>query len=330
MEVRRVACRHCGTVKREELDWLADNPLYTKRFAFFVGRRCRSSTIKDVAKETHLHWETVKELDKQYMREQLKRTGTPAPVAIGVDEISIRKRHEYRIVVSDLKRRRAIWFGGKDRSETSMDEFYTFLGEKRTRKIRFAAMDMWKPFRTSTERRAPNASIIYDKFHILTHLSSAMDDIRRSEYKRVTGSDRRFIKGQRYNLLRNPDSLTKTGKEALRLLFKANKRLHTAYLLREEFELLWECGTDEQARRFFLRWRQALKWKRLKPFEEFAGLIERHWDGIVNFCRSDHSIPLGFVEGLNNKIRVFQRRAYGLKDQEYLRLKVLTCSLKEI
>src|SRR3989338_6025451 len=190
---------------------------------------------------------------------------------------------------------------------------------------------------TCGSRSAPQPSgvlqtppFIYDKFHILTHLSSAMDDIRRSEYKRVTGSDRRFIKGQRYNLLRNPDSLTKTGKEALRLLFKANKRLHTAYLLREEFELLWECGTDEQARRFFLRWRQALKWKRLKPVEEFAGLIERHWDGIVNFCRSDHSIPLGFVEGLNNKIRVFQRRAYGLKDQEYLRLKVLTCSLKEI
>jgi len=330
LEVRRVSCRRCGTVKREQLAWLADNPLYTKRFAFFVGRRCRSSTIKDVAKETHLHWGTVKELDKQYMHEQLRRTGTPAPAAIGVDEISIRKRHEYRIVVSDLGRRRPIWFGGKDRSETSMDEFYAFLGEQKTQKIRLAVMDMWKPFRTSTERHAPNASIVYDKFHILTHLSDAMDTVRRSEYKRVTGSDRRFIKGQRYNLLRNPDSLTKTGKEALRLLFRANKRLYTAYLLREEFELLWECETDAQARRFFLRWRQALKWKRLKPFEEFAGLMERHWDGIMSYCRSDHSIPLGFVEGLNNKIRVIQRRAYGLKDQEYLRLKILTCMLMAI
>jgi len=99
--VRRVDCRRCGKVKRERLDWLADNPFYTKRFAWLIGRRCRSATIKDVAREFNLHWETVKELEKQYMREQLRRVGTPGPKVIGIDEISIRKGHTYRIVVSD-------------------------------------------------------------------------------------------------------------------------------------------------------------------------------------------------------------------------------------
>ena len=99
-------------VKQEKLGWLADNPFYSKRFAFFVGRRCRVSTIKDVAQETHLDWRMVKDLEMQYMREQLRRAGTPAPKVIGVDEISIRKGHTYRIVVSDLLRRRPIWFGG--------------------------------------------------------------------------------------------------------------------------------------------------------------------------------------------------------------------------
>ncbi len=127
VEVRRVACLACGKVKREKLAWLADNPFYTKRFAFFVGRRCRASTIKDVAKELHLHWDTVKELEKQYMWEQLRRQGTPRPKVIGIDEISVKKGHTYRIVVSDLERRRPIWFGGKDRSEASMDEFYKWL-----------------------------------------------------------------------------------------------------------------------------------------------------------------------------------------------------------
>jgi transposase len=107
-----VACRSCGKVKRERLEFLADNPLYTKRFAYYVGRRCRSSTIKEVAEELHLHWSSVKELDKQYMRAQLAKAGTPAPKAIGIDEISIRKGHTYRIVVSDLIRGRPIWFGG--------------------------------------------------------------------------------------------------------------------------------------------------------------------------------------------------------------------------
>src|SRR5713101_5576838 len=131
LEVRRVACRHCGAVKRERLDFLADNPHFTKRFAFYVGRRCRQASIRDVAKELKLDWETVKTLEMQYMRAQLKRAGTPGPRAIGIDEISVRKGHSYRIVVSDLIRRRPIWFGGEDRSEASMAQFYDWLGHKK-------------------------------------------------------------------------------------------------------------------------------------------------------------------------------------------------------
>ena len=115
-------------MKRERLDWLADNPLYTKRFAFYVGRRCRESTVQAIAEELHLDWHTVKELDKQYMREQLRRAGCPAPRVIGIDEIAVGKGHSYRIVVSDLERGRPIWFGGKDRSEASLDEFFAWLG----------------------------------------------------------------------------------------------------------------------------------------------------------------------------------------------------------
>jgi transposase len=151
IEVRRVLCRASGKVRRERLEFLADNPLYTKRFAYFVGRRCRQAAIKDVAKELCLDWETVKELDKQYMRAQLARAGTPAPH--GIDEIAIRKGHTYRIVVSDLERRRPIWFGGTDRSEASMAAFYDWLGPKKSRGIRLAVMDMWKPFRKVTAQR---------------------------------------------------------------------------------------------------------------------------------------------------------------------------------
>ena len=117
IEVRRVACQTCGSVKRERLAFLADNPHYTKRSAYAVGRRCRSATVKDVAEELHLDWDSVKELDKQTMRAQLAKAGTPGPKAIGIDEISIGKGQNYRIVVSDLIRRRAIWFGGTDRKE---------------------------------------------------------------------------------------------------------------------------------------------------------------------------------------------------------------------
>ena len=328
--MRRVDCRRCGTVKQEGLGWLADNPFYTKRFAFWVGRRCRVATIKDAAEETRLDWRTIKSLEMQYMRAQLRRVGTPAPRAIGIDEISIRKGHTYRIVVSDLDRMRPIWFGGTDRSEASMDEFFAWLGPKQCRRIQLAVMDMWKPFRNSTKRHAPQGSILFDKFHIMRHLGDALDTVRKREYARLSGNDRRFIKGQKYTLLSYRENLTLDGRRALKQLLAANKRLNTAYLLKESFGQLWDYCREGWARRFFENWRAALKWQRLEPYEKFAELIERHWDGIAAYCRPDNKVSLGFVEGLNNKIRVIQRRAYGLRDEEYLRLKVLTCMLPKL
>jgi transposase len=327
LEVRRLDCRHCGKVKRERLDFLADNPLYTKRFAYYVGRRCRSATIKDVAAELKLDWHAVKALDQQYMKAQLKRAGTPSPRVIGIDEIAIRKGHTYRIVVSDLLRGRPIWFGGNDRSEASMGEFYGWLGKKKSTRIRLAVMDMWKPFRLATAAHAPQAAILFDKFHVMRHLGEALDHVRKSEYGRLRGRDRRYIKGQKYTLLSRKVNLTLDGKKALKTLLSANKRLNTAYVLKESFGQLWSYEREGWARRFFDNWRAGLKWQRLKPYEKFAAMIDRHWDGIAAYCEPGNKVSLGFVEGLNNKIRVIQRRAYGLRNEEYLRLKILTCML---
>ena len=329
-EVRRLWCRSCQAVKRERLAFLGDNPFYTKRFAFYVGRRCRNEAIKDVARELNLDWDSVKALEMQYMRAQLARAGRPGPKAIGIDEISIRKGHTYRIVVSDLIRKRPIWFGGEDRSEASMQMFYDWLGPKHSKAVRLAVMDMWKPFRNATSAAAPQAAILFDKFHILRHLNDALDKVRRAEYARLTGRDRRFIKGQKYTLLSNRENLSLDGKRALKTLLAANKRLNTAYLLKESFGQLWSYQSEAWARRFFENWRASLKWQRLKPYEKFAEMIDRHWDGIAAYCKPENKVSLGYVEGVNNKIRVIQRRAYGLRDEEYLRLKILTCMLPVI
>jgi transposase len=260
--LRRVFCSRCGGVKNEGLDWLADNPLYTKRFAFFVGRRCRETTIKEVAEELFLNWHTVKELEKQYMAEQLRRAGPARPRVIGIDEIAIAKGHEYRIVVTDLERGRAIWFGGKDRSEASLDEFFVWLGPEKSGKIRLAVMDMWKAFRNSTLKagNAPQAAILYDKFHIIAHLNKAIDKVRKLEYATLSGGGRQFIKGQKYALLSRWGNLTHEGRTALKLLFHANKRLYKAYLLKESFDQLWDYQSTAWARRFFDQWCDALRW----------------------------------------------------------------------
>ncbi len=297
VEIRRVFCRRCQKVKQEKLDWLADSPFYTKRFAFYIGRRCRDSSIRDVAKEFHLDWKTVKALEKQYMREQLRRAGTPGPKVIGIDEVSIRKGHTYRIVVSDLERKRPIWFGGEDRSEKSMDLFYEWLGEKKSKKIHLAVMDMWKAFHNSTRKHAPQAAILFDKFHVIGHLNEALDKVRKSEYARLSGNDRRFIKGQKYTLLSRRENLDSEGRFALRTLLKANKRLNIAYLLKESFCQLWEYKKEGWARKFFDNWRASLKWQRLKPYEEFAEMIESHWDGIASLHPVRGQSLFGFCGG---------------------------------
>ncbi|MBI5855251.1 MAG: ISL3 family transposase, partial [Nitrospirae bacterium] len=315
-EQRRVACSRCQGVNVERLDWLAQNPRYTQRFAHHVGTLCRDMSNRSAAQMLRLHEHTVKDLDMRYMQAWLAKTPPPAPRVIGVDERSIKKGHTYRMVVSDLERGRPIWVGGQGRTNADLDRVLLDLGPQKTARIRLAVMDMWKAFRHSVQTHAPQAQILFDTCHILRHLADAMDQVRRAEYQRVAAKDRAFIKGQRDTRLSHRANLTLAGRRSLRKLLRANKRLATAYLLKEEFGQLWAYRREGWARQFFTRWQEQLKWQRLRPFEKFAALIERHWEGIAAYGTPRNKVKLGFVEGLNNKIREIQRRAYGYRDEE--------------
>ena len=218
-----------------------------------------------------------------------------------------------------------VW--GKDRSEASMDLFFAWLGPKKSKGIRLAVMDMWKPFRNSTRRNAPQAAILFDKFHIMRHLGEALDAVRKREYARLSGKKREFIKGQKYTLLSHRENLNLDGRDGLEEIAEGQQAVEHGL---SSQGVLWSTlGLPERrlGAEIFRKLACSLKWQRLKPYEEFAQMIDTHWDGIAAFCKPENKVSLGFVEGLNNKIRVIQRRAYGLRDEEYLRLKVLTCML---
>ena len=129
-------------------------------------------------------------------------------------------------MVSDLIRCRPIWFGGAEKTEASMAQFYDWLGEKKAKRIRLAVMDMWKPFRNVAQERAPQAAILFDKFHVMRHLGKALDQVRKSEYARLSGKERRYIKGQKYTLLSRKENLSLEGRTALKALLAANRRLN--------------------------------------------------------------------------------------------------------
>lgn len=318
-------------MKQERIPWLASSGRFTRRFARAIGRQCREMSLARVAEMHQLSWGQVRRLEMDYMRTlMVKRPISQRLRAIGIDEISIRKGHRYAIVAADLDQERPIWMSETPgRAEADLDVFFRAIGQKRCRRIRLAVMDMWKPFRNSVGGNAPHAEIVFDKFHILRHLSDALDWVRRQEYQRVAEKDRRFIKGQRYTLLSHKANLDMKARRSLELLLKANKRLNKAYLLKESFGQLWEYRNPLCARKFFDNWKSQLRWSRLKPFQKFATLVEKHWNGVISYCHPHHKVSLGFMEGLNNKIRVIQRRAYGIKDMEYLRLKVITSFIND-
>ena len=317
-------------MKTERISWLALSNRATKRFEEAVGRMARQMSLTEVARHHRIGWDQAWRMELEYMRELVKKRPPALKIrVIGVDEISVRKGHTYRVVVADLDEQRPIWIGGAGRTKEDMDLFFAEIGVERSKTIDLAVMDMWKAFRNSTGEHAPQARIVFDKFHVLRHLSMALDEVRRQEYKRVNEKERTYIKGQRYTLLSHQANLDTEGRRSLKLLLKANKRLHKAYLLKEAFGQLWDYSYPASARKFFENWKAQLRWQKLEPYEKFAAMIERHWDGIVSYCHPDNKVSLGFMEGLNNKIRVIQRRAYGIKNDEYLRLKVLTSFIND-
>lgn len=318
-------------MKTETLSWLWQCGRFTKRFEEKIGRMARQMPLTEVAKLNQISWNQAWRMELAYMNELIKKHPPSFKIrVIGVDEISVRRGHTYRVVVADLDERRPIWIGGEGRTKEDMDLFFTEIGVERSKNIELAVMDMWKAFRNSTNEHAPQARIIFDKFHVIKHLNEAMDEIRRQEYKRVNDKERTYIKGQRYTLLSHMANLDTQGRRSLKLLLKANRRLHKAYLLKESFGQLWDYSYPAAARKFFDNWKAQLRWQKLKPYEKFAAMIERHWDGIVSYCHPDNKVSLGFMEGLNNKIRVIQRRAYGIRNKEYLRLKVLTSFIDDV
>lgn len=330
-EYRRVDCKHCQAVRQEYIPWLSNSKRVTHRFAREIGKMCREVSLARVAAMHNLTWGQVRRLEMIYMKELVEKYPPSKRLrAIGVDEVSIKKGHQYAIVVADMDQQRPIWMSttiGRDKEH--MDKFYKELDEKQRKNIKIAVMDMWKPFRNSLHEHASQAKIIYDKFHVLDHLNKAIDLVRRQEYKRASAKDRKFIKGQRYTLLTKEANLNLKGRESLKVLLSANKRLNKAYVLKESFGQLWDYDDPEEARQFFNNWKSQLRWSRLKPYHDFADLIERHWHGVASYCLPENKVSLGFMEGLINKIRVIQRRSFGIRDLEYLKLKIITSFIKD-
>jgi transposase len=318
IELYRVRCPDCG-LKIEKVDQLPSKAPFSKRFEEAVGEACESASARRVAVRFRLPESTVRAIDQRYLERWSDGRRKPALRQMGVDEIYLGKKTKFVTVVSNLETGEPLWFGTERKKET-LDEFFCSQLSKRQReRIEVACVDMWAPYRLSIEDWVPCCKIVYDKFHIMQHANKAIDEVRRAEFFRKGGPIREWMKGKRWLLLTRWVNLGDSQKQMLNELFRINRKVLKAYLLKESLDRLWNYIYEGAMLRYLQSWIEQLRWQRLEPFQKLALMLLDHLDGILNYCRVKP--PLGVVEAINGNIKTLVRRGRGYKNLRYLLLK---------
>ena len=318
IEVYRVKCPECG-LKVEKVPLLPSKAPFSKRFEDAVGQACESASARQVARRFGLPQSTVRVIDLRYLERWAASRRKPALRQMGVDEIHLGKKQKFLTVVCNLETGEPLWFG-RERKKDTLDAFFQEeLSARQRRGIEAACVDMWEPYRLSIEQWAPKCRIIYDKFHIMQHANQAIDEVRRAEFFRQGGWKRELVKGKRWLLLARWVTLETDQKRLLNDLFKVNRRMLKAYLLKEGLDRLWNYIYEGAMLRYLQQWIDQLRWQRLEPFQKLARMLLDHLDGILNYCRT--KVPLGVVEAVNGNIKSLLRRGRGYKNLRYLLLK---------
>jgi transposase len=318
VEIYRVCCPDCG-VKTEKVPQLPGKAPFSKRFEDAVGMSCESASARQIARRFGLAASTVRAIDKRYLERWAQSRKKPLLRQMGVDEIYLGKSQKFLTVVSNLETAEPLWFG-RERKEETLDEFFrTELSPLRRGRIEAACVDMWEPFTKSILKWASQCRIVYDKFHVMQHANRAVDEVRRAEFFRKGGRMRGLVKGKRWLLLTRWTNLDSRKRQLLNELFRLNRRVMKAYLLKESLDRLWTYTYEGAALRYLNGWIDQLRWQRLEPFKKLAETLLRHQEGILNYCRV--KVPFGVVEAVNGNIKALLRRGRGYKDLRYLLLK---------
>ena len=317
----RLACPHCGP-KLEDLAWLAPYARVTTRLAASVSRLCQVMSLRHVAAYYGLAWSTVKLIDHRCLEQRLGPPCLDGVEVIAMDEFAIQKGHRYATVIVEPYCKRVLWVG-RGRSRQDVRPFFELLGAEGRRRLRAVCMDMSPAFTEEVRFQCPDAKIVYDLFHVLAKYGrEVIDRVRVDEANRLRKDRpaRKLVKSSRWLLLRNRDHLPDAERVRLKELLDANRALMTVYLMRDELKALWDYRHPGYARRFWERWRHRAMYSRIPALKKFTRLLEPLVPGILA-----HSVwPLGtnLIEGINNKIKVIKRMAYGFRDDAYFFLKI--------
>jgi len=319
--LRRLRCVACGT-RTERGSWLERHARVTRALADFVGTWCEKLPVAHVCKLAGLHWETVRKIERARLERQLAGLPIAQPTRLVMDEFALFKGHRYATVVLDADTRQVLWVG-EGRSRDAIRPFFEWLGPERCSQIKAVAMDMNTAFDLEVQRHCPNARVIYDLFHVIAKYGrEVIDRVRVDEANRLRDERplRQIVKRARWLLLRNPENVPAAQQTNLRELLSANQALLTVYVMKTGLKELWRPTKAWQWRRTWRMWLGMATYSGIEPLRKFAAKLKPYWRGIL--ARMRWPMHTGQLEGINNRIKVMKRMAYGYRDSAFFFLKI--------
>jgi len=322
LEVQRVCCLRCGSIRQVSLGFADPRFSYTHAFERYALTLSKHMTIQDVARHLSVSWDVIKEMQKRDLTRRFSKPDLKDLQMIAIDEISIRKGHRYLTIVLDMISG-AVIFVGNGKGSDALDPFWKKVKRAKA-KIEAVAMDMSPAYISAVLERLPKATIVFDHFHVIKLFNDKLSDLRRDLYKETKESLKKSVlKGTRWLLLKNPENLDPDRKEKERLAeaLKLNEPLSCAYYLKEDLRQIWLQPTKEIAERVFTDWIKRAQITGIKMLKKFADTLAGYKSGILAYY--DYRISSAPLEGTNNKIKTMKRMAYGFRDMEFFKLKIM-------
>jgi len=311
-------CGRCDKTLREPIPFVEGKRRCMRALETYVIELCQFATIKHVSCLVAMGWDTVKDIYKGHLERKVAKRRLSGVRYIAVDEFAIRKGHNYMTVVMDLETG-AILYAQEGRDAQALVPFLKRLKRSRA-KLQAVAIDMSQAYRNAVQEVFPKLAIVHDGYHVVALANKAIDETRRDLYRELKGDERKVMKGSRFLLLRGAERLRGEAKQRLDALMAANEPLYTAYLLKEELRMFWAMGDEETAELVLDNWLEEARASGLKHFEKLAETIDKNRRGLLSYFQ--HRISTGPLEGMNNKIKVLKRQAYGFRDNAYFKLRL--------
>jgi transposase len=318
VEVHRLKCLNCEHQWWPALSFANSKKRVTLSFEAYVVNLMRFSTIEHVARFLGVSWGTIKSIHKSHLKKEYKSPSFESLQYIGVDEFSIRKGHEYMTIFINLESGEII-HAVEGKSINSVTPFMLQLKESATG-LKAIAMDMNAAYASAVRQYLPNIDIVFDRFHVVALLNTAIDEIRRNQQARCTQAGLRAIKGCRFLLLSNYEKLNPKSQNSLDTLLKVNEPIATGHAMKEQIRLFWNKSTVKEGAQFLCWWIMDAFDSGIDELRKAGKTLLSHGKDLLNYFK--HRITNGKTEGINNKIKTMKRQAYGFRDIEYFKLRL--------